>query len=199
MFKNISDLAPILADENKALELFEKYRWPSGPVCPRCHRQDRIGKLNGETTRRGLYKCYACRKPFTATMGTIFEGSHLPISKWLYAIFKMTNSKKGISANQLERELGCSYTAAWFMCHRIRYAMARPPLSGKLGGAGQPVEVDETYIGGKRRNNPHRDYKPNMGGIPFVPACNRFLLIVEIQREFRPYSLFVRGEEAGRL
>ena len=146
MIENISQLAPYLADEDKARELFERLRWPDGPVCPRCDHKDRIYKLQGKSTRPGLYKCGSCRKPFSVKVGSVFEGSHIPLKKWLYAIYLMCSSKKGVSAKQLERELDLTYKSAWFMCHRVRHAMSQPPLVGKLGGT---VEVDETYIGGK--------------------------------------------------
>ncbi len=104
----------------------------------------------GSKTRKGLYKCKArgCRKQFTVTVGTIFEDSHIPLRKWLMAIHLMCASKKGMSAHQLHRMLGVTYKTAWFMCHRIRYAMTQEPLASKLQGT---VEVDETYVGGRVR------------------------------------------------
>ena len=167
MIENISQLAPYLADEGKARELFERLRWPDGPVCPRCDHKDRIYKLQGKSTRPGLYKCGNCRKPFSVKVGSVFEGSHIPLKKWLYAIYLMCSSKKGVSAKQLERELDLTYKSAWFMCHRIRHAMTQPPLVGKLGGT---VEVDETYIGGKVHNT-HALYTGVPKGTHFrIPA-----------------------------
>jgi transposase-like protein len=97
--------------------------------------------------RKGVYKCGACRKPFTVTVGTIFEASHIPISKWLMALFIICSSKKSISANQLSRMLNMTYKAAWFMAHRLRFAISPElPLYRLLTGV---VEVDETFIGGK--------------------------------------------------
>lgn len=156
----IQEVAQALVDENKAVELVERMRWPNGPICPHCGEHVRIYALRGKTTRLGLRKCGRCRKQFTVRVGTIFEDSHIPLSKWLYAIRLMCSSKKGVSANQLMRELGITYKSAWFMCHRIRVAMTKPPLSGKLGMEGQIVEVDETYIGGKAGNNKHKDFTP---------------------------------------
>ncbi len=98
--------------------------------------------------REGVYKCKGCRKQFTVTIGTIFEGSRIPLHKWLMAMYLMCSSKKGISAHQLHRTLGITYKSTWFMCHRIRHAMTQPPLIEKLSGI---VEVDETYIGGKMK------------------------------------------------
>jgi transposase-like protein len=156
----IQEVAAALVDEAKAIALVERMRWPGGPVCPNCGGMERIYDLS--KTRLGLRKCGHCRKQFTVRVGTIFEDSHIPLSKWLYAIRLMCASKKGVSANQLSRELDIQYRSAWFMCHRIRYAMTKPPLVGKLGdgGEGQIVEADETYIGGKAANNKHKGRKP---------------------------------------
>lgn len=99
----------------------------------------------------GLLKCRACRKQFTVRVGTVMEGSHIPLNKWLYAIHAMNASKKGVSAHQLHRTLGLDYKSAWFLCHRVRFAMENGPLKGKVEGTkmGGPVEADETYVGGK--------------------------------------------------
>jgi hypothetical protein len=107
------------------------------------------GALKGKSTRPGVYKCYACRKPFTVKVGTIFEASHVPLHKWLQAIFLLCSSKKGISSNQLARTLEITLKSAWFLSHRIREAM-REGVLGPLGGAGQIVEADETYQGKKK-------------------------------------------------
>src|ERR1700682_2657270 len=146
--------AAIYNDEDAAWEHYEKSRWPNGPVCPHCGSIDNATKMQGKTTRRGLYNCRDCDKPFTATIGTIFEDSHIPMHKWLLAVRLMASSKKGISAHQLWRMLGFgSYRTAWFMAHRIREGMA--PLfksEGPLGGADKIVEADTTFIGGKEAN-----------------------------------------------
>ena len=147
--------AEIYNNEDAAWEHFEKSRWPDGPVCAHCGVIDNATKMQGKTTRRGLYNCKECDKPFTATIGTIFEDSHIPMHKWLLAVRLMASSKKGISAHQLWRTLGLgSYRTAWFMAHRIRESMRElhPQDFGPLGGEGKVVEADETYIGGKERN-----------------------------------------------
>lgn len=136
--------------EAEARQYLERLRWPDGPICPKkgCGCVD-IVSLESDATRRGLKRCKACRKQFTVTVGTIFERSHIPLRKWVAAFHLMCSSKKGISALQLQRNLGLgSYKSAWHMAHRIRYAMKQEPLRSKLRGA---VEVDETYIGGKSR------------------------------------------------
>lgn len=139
---------PIYHDEEKAREHFEQIRWPEGRVCPHCGSVDNSTLMQGETTRPGLYKCKDCRKPFTATMGTVYESSKVPLHKWLLATHLMVSSKKGISAAQLQRNLGLgSYRTAWFMAHRIREAMRQGDLDTPMGGDGSPVEADETFIG----------------------------------------------------
>jgi transposase-like protein len=134
-------------DEAAAYHWVEGRVWPEGPVCPHCGGVDRISPMKGKSTRPGVYKCYQCRKPFTVKVGTIFESSHVQLRHWLQAIFLISSSKKGISANQLHRILGVTLKTAWFMGHRIREAMT----GGKapLGGKGKTVEVDETYFGDK--------------------------------------------------
>ena len=148
MVQNIVDIAPLIADERKAGEMIERLRWPNGVKCPHCDHE-KVYETKGPNPKRKQWKCGGCRKKFSVTTGSIFEGSHIHLGKWIFAIYMMASSKKGISANQLKRELQITYKAAWFMCHRIRYAMSEEPLKGLLGGSGGIVEVDETYIGGK--------------------------------------------------
>jgi len=137
--------APHFHDEAAAFKFVEDRVWPKGPVCPRCGVMERIGKLEGKSTRMGVYKCYECRKPFTVRVGTIFEDSHIELKLWLQAIFLIASSKKGISSNQLHRVLGVTLKSAWFLSHRIRLAMEQN--IGKLGEGGGIVEADEAFIG----------------------------------------------------
>ncbi len=128
--------------EEKCREYLKRLRWPQGVACPRCQAKtiSTIRALN-------RYECSKCSYQFTATAGTIFQDTHLPLEKWFLAAYLMCESRKGVSANQLKRVLGTSYKTAWYLCHRIRAAMKDAdiaPLSGV-------VEVDETYVGGKRR------------------------------------------------
>jgi transposase-like protein len=145
---------PIFNDLNKAREALEAVRWPDGPVCPHCGNTDqgRIAKVEGSkrSHRPGLYYCNECKGQFTVTVGTVFERSKVPLTKWWLATHLLGSSKKGMSSHQLHRMLGVTYKTAWFMSHRIREAM-RDMKAGPLGGEGKVVEADETYFGDKDR------------------------------------------------
>jgi len=173
---NLMDLAQQYSSPEKAREHLEKIRWPEGPICPHCgligeafkltakppkpkvEKTRKPGKRERKTTvREGVWKCSGCRQQFTVTVGTIFEDSHIPLNKWLMAFHLVCASKKGMSAHQLHRMLGVTYKSAWFMAHRIRYAMTQEPLSSKLTGT---IEMDEVYIGGKRRRTQPHAVKP---------------------------------------
>lgn len=152
---NLKDIANHFHDDDKARTFLEQLRWPDGPICPHCGVLGEAYKLEPKAgakthVRKGVWKCAGCRQQFTVTVGTIFEDSHIPLSKWLMAIHLLCASKKGMSAHQLHRMLGITYKSAWFMAHRIRHAMSQEPLSSKLSGT---IEVDETYVGGKRRGS----------------------------------------------
>ncbi len=148
---------PYFHDEKAAFEYVESILWADGPECPHCGGLERAYKLEGVRTkasrknpegkeRHGLWKCGHCRKQFTVRKGTIFEESHLPLTKWLQAIYLMVSSKKGISAHQLHRVLEVQYKTAWFLAHRIREAMRQGELA-PFGQGGGGVEIDETFIG----------------------------------------------------
>ncbi len=149
---------PIYTDVDAAREHLESIQWPEGPICPHCGSVENITKLKGKSTRPGVYKCNACTKPFSVTVGTVFERSKIPLTKWLLATHLLVSSKKGMSAHQLHRMLGVTYKTAWFMAHRIREAMAErtvPP--GGMGGPNKVVEVDETYVGRKSKNRAFKE------------------------------------------
>ena len=147
---NITDA--VYNDNDAAREHLEKILWSQGAVCPRCGVMgDRITKLQGKSTRPGVYKCKDCRKPFSVTVGTVMERSHVPLCKWVLASQLMASSKKGFSAHELHRLLGTNYETAWFLFHRLREAM-NDPAPAPMGGKNEMVEVDETYIGGKEKN-----------------------------------------------
>ncbi|MFC1944501.1 IS1595 family transposase [Chloroflexota bacterium] len=138
-------------DEDSCREYLEGLRWPNGVACPVCGNMS-VSKVH----KRGQYDCNSCRYQFSVTSGTIFHDTHLPLWKWFLAIYIMVEAKKGVSANQIKRSLNIAYRTAWYLCHRIRAAMSesKPNL---LRGI---IEVDETYVGGKRKNVGH-GYKGN--------------------------------------
>jgi transposase-like protein len=149
--------APHFHNEEAAFAFVEARLWANGPVCPHCGGTFRIRPLKGKTTRVGLRKCYDCRKNFTVRHGTVFEDSHLTLHLWLQAIHLLCSSKKGMSSNQLHRILGCTLKTAWFLSHRVRAAMTTLSME-PMGGAGQIVEIDETFIGRKQGEMVRRGY-----------------------------------------
>lgn len=122
-------------------QALEELRWPDGVKCLRCG-SDKISRIK----TRKQYDCDACRYRFSVTTGTVMNDSHLPLPKWFLAVLLMCEAKKGFSANQMKRTIGVAHKTAWYLCHRIRAAMAEVNAA-KLSGT---VEVDETYIGGGR-------------------------------------------------
>ena len=155
----LSLTSPIYSNEDKAREHLESILWPTGPVCPRCGvTEDRITKLSGKSTRPGVYKCKDCRKPFSVTVGTVMERSHIPLTKWVLAAQLMSSSKKGMSAHQVHRMLGTTYETAWFLFHRLREATVSLN-SGPLGGANKVVELTKAISVARprtRRSGHHR-------------------------------------------
>src|SRR5271155_4673686 len=153
MARTVDLTNPIFTDLEAARKHFEAIRWPNGPYCPFCGVVDRVVTLGGTSMGPGWYHCKDCRKKFTAAVGTIYERSHIPMTKWLLATHLMCASKKGMSAHQLHRMIGLPYKTAWFMAHRIREGMRDLKPTGPLGGEGKTVEFDETYVGGKVRSH----------------------------------------------
>lgn len=143
---NLISLVERFHSEEKCRDFLEELRWPNGLACLRCGSMS-VSRIQ----KRGQYECNSCRYQFSVTSGTIFHDSHLPLWKWFATAYLMIESKKGISANQVKRTIGVSYKTAWYLCHRVRAAMTdgNPNL---LKGI---VEVDETWVGGKRRNVGH--------------------------------------------
>jgi transposase-like protein len=171
---NLALISRELSDEDTAREYLERLRWPEGPSCPHCGGTE-VYRLTPKATstkpgRKGLLKCKYCRKQFTVTVKTIFEASHIPLSIWLKAIYLLCSSKKGMSAHQMHRMLGITYKSAWFMCHRIRYAMEQGPITDKMSGI---IEADECYIGGKRHDGSEKSGHPG----PFSNKAPVFALV----------------------
>ena len=179
--------APHFHNEEAAFAFVEARVWPEGPNCPHCGGVERISKMQGKSTRHGLYKCYQCRKPFTVRMGTIFESSHVALHIWLQAMFLIAGSKKGISANQLHRTLGVTLKTAWFMAHRIRESMREGGLA-PFGTDGGAVEVDETYIG-KRKGF----------GNPKGGHAHKMAVLALVDRESGKCRMFNVENGAGKL
>jgi transposase-like protein len=138
--------------DQKCRDYLEALRWPKGPVSLRCQSEP-VSPIAG----RDQHICLACHYQFSVTAGTIFQDTHLPLTKWFMATYLIVESKKSISANQIKRTIGVSYKTAWYLCHRIREAMKNAADVEKLSGI---VEVDETYIGGKRKGIGRENYRP---------------------------------------
>lgn len=168
---DLPTIAKCFSDDAEAYKALEAIRWPNGPICPHCgtvneavYLEPKNGgrKTNkGKVSPRRVWKCKAqgCKKQFTVTVKTIFERSHIPLHKWLMAVYLICSGKNGVSAHELHRDLKITYKSAWFMCHRIREAMKRDPMPGLLTGT---VIADETWIGGKPSNR-HRKQRYDEG------------------------------------
>lgn len=178
--------------EDEARGAFERIRWPNGPICPHCG-SDKATKLQGKVHRAGLYKCQSCAQQYTATVNTILEDSHLPIRTWLMAFAILCSAKKGVSALQLQRQLGLgSYKTAWHLCHRIRHAMSKEPLAGLLGEGGGIVEADECYVGGK----PRKGAAPSKGG---RSTQRKTPVVALVQRDGHARSFVAKDAKAKTL
>ncbi len=185
----------IFQDAAKAREWLETHLWADGPVCPFCGSIDEATPV---ATRTGLYQCNEkeCRKQFTVMVGTLFERSHIPLSKWLMVAFLMCASKKGISAHQIHRMIGVSYKSTWFMMHRLREAM-RDLSPTPFGGEGKIAEADETYIGGKEKNkHANKRQRENIGGHGKEPV---FSLVERGGRVRSHHVLDVSGKTLGPI
>jgi transposase-like protein len=177
--------------EEEARATYERIRWPNGPVCPHCGNADSetITRFQGKAHRVGVLKCNACEEQFTATVGTIMEGSHLPIRLWLMAFALLCSSKKSLSALQLQRQLGIgSYRTAWHMAMRIRWAMKREPLAGLLAGT---IEVDEKYVGGRPR--------PHTGNTRTGRGTKKAPVVAMVERQGRVRAFPVKNVTANTL
>jgi transposase-like protein len=139
-------LPKIYTDETAARTHLEGLLWPEGPICPHCGTVNEATLLKGKSTRPGVYKCRPCQKPFSVTVGTVFERSKIALNLWVYATDLMTSCKNGVSAHEIHRRIGVTYKTAWFMMHRIREAMIEHKPE-PMGGEGGTIQADETYYG----------------------------------------------------
>ena len=149
---------PIFQDETKARDALELVRWPDGPICAHCgnSNQNLIAKVEGEkrSHRPGLYYCNECKGQFTVTVGTVFERSKVPLTKWWMAAHMFNSGKNGTSAHEIHRTLGVTYKTAWFMMHRLREAMTDLAPT-PMGGEGKIIQADETYYGNTSKRAKH--------------------------------------------
>jgi transposase-like protein len=189
---------PRFRNEPAAYAYVESVVWPNGRVCPHCGVVDMSGALKGKSTRIGVYKCYACRKPFTVKVGTIFEKSHVPMHIWLQAMHLMCSSKKGFSANQFCRVLGVDFKTGWFIGHRIREAMMIDGFDGPLGGSGKIVESDETYTVYKE-GGPTWILHPEYGWQKQSSGADRVPVVTLVERGGRARSRKVDNVTAATL
>ena len=178
---NLASLPKYLSDESEAWALLERLRWHGRPVCPHCGTADEAhyflnAKSGQRTTKKGTVSCRRiwkcrdkdCRKQFSVLVGTVFESSKVPVSKWLLALYLVSAAKNAISALELQRHLGLgSYQTAWFMLHRLREAMKREPLAGLLGPT---VAADETWVGGSPKNRHRQGKKGKQGQTDKTPV-----------------------------
>lgn len=162
-FKTFTQMMIALPDETACRNYLEQMRWNGEPVCPHCGSINKDHyKLKTKGEFKGLYKCKEkeCRKRFTVTVGTMFEGSHAPLRTWFIAMYIFSSHKKGISSIQLGKDLGITQKTAWFMLHRIREAFGSKP---KIQFSGV-IQADETFIGGKNKNrHAHKKVKESQG------------------------------------
>ncbi|MGA2142616.1 MAG: IS1595 family transposase, partial [Brevinematales bacterium] len=148
--------------EDEARKILEDIRWEGKITCPHCG-SNKVVRIQAKSikVRDGVIRCNDCEKQFTVTVGTVMQGSHITLRQWVQAFYSMCSHKKGVSALQLQRNLGLgSYRSAWHLAHRIRFAMKADPLASRLSGT---VEVDETYIGGKPRKGTGKANKRGRG------------------------------------
>lgn len=188
-----------LQNEADAYAWVEAQIWPHGPQCPHCFEKERVSKMKGKSTRLGLYKCYACRKQFRVTVGTIFEQSKVPLHLWLQAFYLIAGSKKGISANQLHRTLGVTLKTAWFMGHRIREAMRAGSLAPPMGGEGSTVEIDETIYGRADTHPKGRRPKLPKAKSKITNAAHKNVILSLVERGGEVRSYHVAGSTVSEV
>jgi transposase-like protein len=175
-------------DPDRAFEYAKWLRWPDDKVnCPRCE-SEKVSFVNATTKKGGtrkLWFCNGCKKQFTLKVGTIFEDSPITLDKWMTAFWMICNCKNGISSYELHRSLGISQKSAWFMLHRIREAMKAGSFV-KMGGSNSgPIEVDETFVGGKIRNMHRSTVREKFKGVAYGGWSQKAIVMGMRDRETR--------------
>jgi transposase-like protein len=176
----IIELCNTFSNDDLCRELLERLRWPNKPECPRCK-----GPVVRLFTSTKIFYCKDCDYQFTVTANSIFHDSHLPLIKWFTAVYLLCESRKGMSANQIKRTLGISYKTAWYLCHRIRAAMATAEKTRLYG----TVEMDETYVGGHQIGNQK----------PGNPLCKKQVVIGIRQRGGETRFFHAKDAKSGTL
>lgn len=189
--------APRFTDENAAREHLESLHWPDGPFCPHCGSFNAT-RLQGGHHRAGLVQCNDCRQQYTVTVGTVFERSKVALNKWLLANHLLCASKKGVSGHQMARMLGVTYKTAWFMMHRIREAM-KDTHPGPMGGYGETIEADETYVGGKIKNRSNKQRRNMIAMEGRGPFRDKEPVVALVERGGRVRSFHVANVNGNTL
>ena len=193
-FNSLNEMAAIdvgRLTEDEARKILEDLRWPDGIKCPHC-KSDNVTRIEAKSDkiRDGLIQCNKCRGQFTVTVGTVMHRSHITLRQWVQAFYSICTHKKGISALQLQRNLGlASYRSAWHLAHRIRLAMKIDPLASKLKGV---VEIEETYIGGKPRKGSNKKHKRGRG-------TEKFPVVALVERKGKVVSKPIEKVNAKTL
>jgi transposase-like protein len=187
--KTLQAAIQYFSDEQTCIDTVASLRWPNGPVCPSCEHKEHYYLASQKR-----WKCKECGRQFSVKLGTIFEDSAIPLNKWLVALWMLVNCRNGISSYEVARDLGITQKSAWFVLHRLRLALQEGSLT-KLGGGGAPVEVDETFIGGKARNM-HKGRRNKMTTIGKYTAKTAVLGLLERGGKVRATVI---GERKGKV
>lgn len=186
-FSSLSELTAKIRNEQAAIDYFTKIRWRNGAFCPYCGSV-KVYHFSDKRT----HKCGDCRQRFSIKVGTVFEGSKIPLRRWLMAVWVLTSHKKGIASTQLAKDIGVTQKTAWFMAHRIRHAKTTKSYNRPLEGE---VEVDETFVGGKAKNR-HKDKRGNSG---VTGGAGKAIVVGAVERKGRVIARVVENVRADTL